>query len=188
MFFFSPCSLWQACWFPPGNISVAQNLWLVDKLKTAFNDQLPSGIHCHCFWNKVARLLEYTLWSQLPPIRQVLSKCLRVEPTLGCCPYPYGLWYFHSKTGSKQHNGRESGECVCRWLSHISGKIDITWVSGTFFLGPAYSVKIIQHTEGDSLTHSSNHPSIYPSIHPFIHPSLHWFFSFIHTLVNSFIQ
>ena len=113
MFFFSPCSLWQACWFPPGNISVAQNLWLVDKLKTAFNDQLPSGIHCHCFWNKVARLLEYTLWSQLPPIRQVLSKCLRVEPTLGCCPYPYGLWYFHSKTGSKQHNGRESGECVC---------------------------------------------------------------------------
>ena len=91
----SPCSPWQAFWFPPGNINVTQNLCLDDRLKTVFNDQLPSGIHCHSSWNKMAGLLEDTLWRQPPLIGQLLPKCLEVKPALECCPHPHGLWCFH---------------------------------------------------------------------------------------------
>lgn len=54
------------CLFALGSSSVARNLCLDGKLKTGFNDQRPSGIHCHYSLCKAARLFEYLSWRQPP--------------------------------------------------------------------------------------------------------------------------
>lgn len=92
------------CWFPPGN-SIAQNLCLDDKLKTAFDGQLLSGIHCHCSWCKVGGLLDIPCEGSLLPL--LFLKCVKFKPSLGSCSHLCGPWCFHPYNHSEQWNGGE---------------------------------------------------------------------------------
>lgn len=60
-----PYSSDNHCLFALGSSSVAKNLCL-DLTQVKFNNQWPSGIHCHCSLCKAPRLFEYVSWRQPP--------------------------------------------------------------------------------------------------------------------------